>query len=74
MTERSEGESPIEYIYSIAYKTATAEGEHHKGAHVIALETVYDWALLSAKSRPFRMMAYRGVVWLRRKLRPEGAP
>lgn len=63
-------ESPIEGIYSIAFKSATALGEHKKGAHIRGLEAVYDWALTSSKSHPIRMMAYRGVVWLRRKLRP----
>lgn len=67
---QSQCESPIEGIYSSAYKTATALGEHNKGAHIRGLEAVYDWALLSAKAKPFRMMVYRAAVWIHRKARP----
>ena len=62
--------TPIENVYDGAYKTATAVGEHNTGAHIRGLEAVYDWALLSAKAKPFRMMAYRAAVWLHRKVRP----
>lgn len=67
--------SPIEEIYDFAYKSATAIGEKDRGAHIRGLEAVYNWALVSAKSRPVRMTLYRGITWLHRRLRPwDGGP
>ncbi len=57
-------------IYEDAYKTATGEGEHNKGAHYRGLEAVYQTALRRVHTRPFRSMVYRWARRLEEKLRP----
>jgi len=71
-TEAKRSETPIELVYSTAFKRATAEGEHRQGAHIRGLDAVHDWALAGARHHPLRMAAAKGALWLYRTLRPEG--
>ncbi len=62
--------SPLEKRYAHAYKVATGKGERSRGAHLRALEAVFEHGMAQRHEHPVRTHASALLNWLGQKVSP----